>query len=90
MSEKQGVRFMFSMVIGGVVFLIPIVVLVVVITRAMVFVPSPPNPFSGITPVLQPEDICYPDVSIKQIMEVTENSGHGVHEVLANKMQAEA
>lgn len=58
--------------------------------RSMVFIPSPPNPFSGITQVLPPEQVTYLDVSLKQIMEVTENFGHGVHEVLAKKKQADA
>ena len=89
MSEKRGVRFIFSSVIGGVVVLIPIVVLVIVITRAAVFIPSLPNPFSGITEVLPPERDCCLDVSVKQITEVTENFGHGVHAVLAKKMQAD-
>lgn len=58
--------------------------------RSMVFIPSPPNPFSGITQVLPPDQVTYLDVSIKQIVEVTENFGHGVHEVLAKKKQADA
>lgn len=58
--------------------------------RSMVFIPSPPNPFSGITQVLPPDQVTYLDVSLKQIMEVTENFGHGVHEILAKKKQADA
>jgi uncharacterized membrane protein len=57
--------------------------------RSMVFIPSPPNPFSGITQVLPAEQVTYLDVSLKQIMEVTENFGHGVHEILAKKKQAD-
>jgi uncharacterized membrane protein len=166
MSEKRGIQFVLTTAIGGVVFLIPVVVLVVVIAKAigfmmvvakpmadwlpvdtiggvakvlvnvpgylmvkslvsgfdesriaglkpvalqlgtaervgyeieklpdgrsMVFIPSPPNPFSGITQVLPPEQVTYLDVSLKQIMEVTENFGHGVHEILAKKKQADA
>ena len=57
--------------------------------RSMVFIPSPPNPFSGITQVLPPDQVTYLDVSLKEIMEVTENFGHGVHKILARKKQAE-
>jgi uncharacterized membrane protein len=57
--------------------------------RSMVFIPSPPNPFSGITQVLPPEQVTYLDVSLKDIMEVTENFGHGVHKILAKKKQAD-
>lgn len=56
--------------------------------RSMVFIPSPPNPFSGITQVLPPEQVTYLDVSLKEVMEVTENFGHGVHKILARKQQA--
>ena len=58
--------------------------------RSMVFIPSPPNPFSGITQVLPPDQVTYLDVSLKQVMEVTENFGHGVHEILAKKKQGES
>jgi uncharacterized membrane protein len=58
--------------------------------RSMVFIPSPPNPFSGITQVLPPEQVTYLDVSLKQIMEVTENFGHGVHEILTKKKQPDS
>lgn len=58
--------------------------------RSMVFIPSPPNPFSGITQVLPPDQVTYLEVPIKQIIEVTENFGHGVHEILAKKKQADA
>jgi uncharacterized membrane protein len=57
--------------------------------RSMVFIPSPPNPFSGITQVLPPDQVTYLDVSLKQVMEVTENFGHGVHEILAKKKQGQ-
>jgi uncharacterized membrane protein len=57
--------------------------------RSMVFIPSPPNPFSGITQVLPPDQITYLDVPLKQVMEVTENYGHGVQEILAKKKQPE-
>ena len=53
--------------------------------RSMVFIPSPPNPFSGITQVLPPDQVTYLDVPVKQIVELTENFGHGVQEILATK-----
>jgi len=53
--------------------------------RSMVFIPSPPNPFSGITEVLPAEQVAYLDVPVKQIMELTENFGHGVNAILATK-----
>jgi len=57
--------------------------------RSMVFIPSPPNPFSGITQVLPPEQVTYLDVSLKDVMEVTENFGHGVQKILAKKKQTD-
>lgn len=53
--------------------------------RSMVFIPSPPTPFTGITQVLPPEQVTYLDVSVNDIIGVTENFGHGVHEILAKK-----
>ena len=58
--------------------------------RSMVFIPSPPNPFSGITQVLPPDQVTYLEVPIKQIMEVTENFGHGMHEILTKKKQPDS
>jgi len=57
--------------------------------RSTVFIPSPPNPFSGITQVLPPEQVTYLDMSLKDLMEATENFGHGVHKILAKKKQAD-
>ena len=51
--------------------------------RSVVFIPSVPSPFSGITQVVQAEQIVYLDVPVKVIIEVTENFGHGLGEVLA-------
>ena len=49
---------------------------------------NPNDPYEE--PNEPPEQVTYLDVSLKQIMEVTENFGHGVHEVLAKKKQADA
>lgn len=51
--------------------------------RSMVFIPSPPNPFSGITQLMPSEDVRYLDVSVKDIVEMTENFGHGAERLLA-------
>ena len=53
--------------------------------RSVVFIPSAPSPFSGITQLLPPEQVIYLDVSAKVIIEVTENFGHGMGEVLATR-----
>jgi uncharacterized membrane protein len=51
--------------------------------RSVVFIPSAPNPFSGITQVFPPEQVIYLNVSAKMIIEVSENFGHGMGAVLA-------
>ena len=51
--------------------------------RSVVFIPSAPSPFSGITQVLPPEQVCYLDVPINMIIEATENFGHGMEKLLA-------
>lgn len=51
--------------------------------RSVVFIPSSPNPFSGITLILPPEQVTYLDVPINMIIETTENFGHGMEKLLA-------
>ena len=53
--------------------------------RSMVFIPSPPNPLSGITQLMPSEQIRYLDVSVKDIVEMTENFGHGAERLLTGK-----
>lgn len=53
--------------------------------RSMVYIPSSPSPWSGITQVLPAEQITYLDVPVTKIIELTENFGYGVDELLASK-----
>ena len=53
--------------------------------RSMVFIPSPPNVFSGITQLMPSEHVRYLDISVKDIVEMTENFGHGAEHLLAGK-----
>jgi uncharacterized membrane protein len=53
--------------------------------RSMVFIPSSPSPFSGITQLLPPEQVTYLDVPVTKIIEVTENFGHGIDKLLPNE-----
>lgn len=53
--------------------------------RSTIFLPSSPNPFSGIAQVLPPEQIVYLDVPVKRIIEVAENFGHGIDKLLPQK-----
>jgi len=57
--------------------------------RCVVFIPGAPNPYSGITQVLPADQVTYLDVSLKEVIEVAENFGHGVHRILARKKQAD-
>ena len=49
--------------------------------RSMVYLPSVPNPFSGITTLYPASEITYVDVPVTTLIEITENFGHGVHQV---------
>ena len=51
----------------------------------MVFMPSVPSPFSGITQVLPPEQITYLDIPVSKIIEVTENFGYGADQLIKGK-----
>ena len=116
-QEKKRNHFIFTTVIGGFIFLVPVVILALVSGfdaskaeglkpvaiqlgsaerigfeieklpdgRSVIFIPSAPSPFSGITPAFQPEQVVYLEVSAKVIIEVTENFGHGMGEVLATR-----
>ena len=50
--------------------------------RSMVFLPGSPNPFSGITQVLPPDQVTYLDVPVRRVIEVAENFGHGFEKLL--------
>ncbi len=53
--------------------------------RSMVFIPSVPNTWSGITQILPPDQVSYLDTSITSVMEHIEKFGHGVEELLATQ-----
>ena len=54
--------------------------------RSIVFIPSVPNAFSGITQILPADQISYLDVPITQVMEFVEKYGVGVEEMLSCKI----
>jgi uncharacterized membrane protein len=58
--------------------------------RSMVFIPSVPNAFSGITQILPPDQVTYLDAPLTQIMEFVERYGHGADELLATKVADQA
>jgi len=53
--------------------------------RSMVYIPSVPNTWSGITQVLPADQISYLDTSITSVMELGERYGYGVDDLLATK-----
>jgi uncharacterized membrane protein len=55
--------------------------------RSMVYIPSAPNAFSGITQVLQADQVTYLDVPVTKIIEVTENFGHGTEELFSQEKE---
>jgi uncharacterized membrane protein len=56
--------------------------------RSVVFIPSVPSPWSGITQVLPPEQVSYLDVPISKVIEATENFGYGADTLLAAKLSS--
>ena len=94
MKDKKGVRFLVTTVIGGVLFLVPVALELGTAERlgfeiqklsdgrSVIYIPSVPSPWSGITQVLPAEQITYLDVPITKIIELTENYGHGMEDVL--------
>jgi len=54
--------------------------------RSMVFIPSVPNAFSGITQILPADQVTYLDAPMTQIMEFVERYGDGADLLLATKV----
>jgi len=57
--------------------------------RSMVYIPSAPSAWSGVTQILPADQITYLDVPITKVLELTEKFGHGVDEILKNKRKQE-
>ncbi|MDH4017973.1 MAG: hypothetical protein OEU84_00085 [Xanthomonadales bacterium] len=57
--------------------------------RSMIYIPSAPSAWSGVTQILPADQITYLNVPITQVLELTEKFGHGVDELLKKKQQAE-
>ena len=55
--------------------------------RSMVYIPSSPSPWSGITQILPADQITYIDVPVTKVLELTERFGHGVDVILQNKCE---
>jgi uncharacterized membrane protein len=53
--------------------------------RSVIYIPSAPSPWSGVTQVLPPEQVTYLEVPVTKIIEITENYGHGMNELLSSK-----
>ena len=53
--------------------------------RSMVYIPSAPSSWSGITQILPAEQITYLDVPITKVFELTEKYGFGADPILQNK-----
>ena len=54
--------------------------------RSMVYIPSAPSAWSGITQILPADQVTYLDVPVTKIMELTEKFGHGADDVLNKKL----
>jgi uncharacterized membrane protein len=53
--------------------------------RSMVYIPSAPSAWSGITQILPADQVTYLDIPVTKVMELTEKFGHGVEELLEAK-----
>lgn len=50
--------------------------------RSMIYLPSSPNTWSGITQVLPADQVTYLEIPVTKVMELTEQFGYGVDELL--------
>ena len=53
--------------------------------RSMVYLPSSPSVWSGITQVLPADQISYLDIPVTKVVELTEKFGHGVEALLERR-----
>jgi uncharacterized membrane protein len=58
--------------------------------RSMVYIPSNPSAWSGITQILPADQITYIDIPVTKVIELTEKFGHGVETILAAKRKDES
>jgi uncharacterized membrane protein len=58
--------------------------------RSMIYIPSAPSPWSGVTQILPADQITYLDVPVTKVIELTEKYGHGVEELLQHKLKEES
>ena len=57
--------------------------------RSMVYIPSAPSAWSGITQILPADQITYLDVPVTKVLELTEKFGHGADTILQTKRKAD-
>jgi uncharacterized membrane protein len=57
--------------------------------RSMVYIPSAPSAWSGVTQILPADQITYLDVPITKVLELTEKFGHGADSILQTKRKAD-
>lgn len=57
--------------------------------RSMVFIPSVPNTWTGITQILPPDQVTYLDTSITSVMDHVESYGYGADKLLATRIGPE-
>jgi len=54
--------------------------------RSMVYIPSAPSPWSGVTQILPADQVTYLDVPVTKVLELTEKYGHGADMILQTKL----
>lgn len=57
--------------------------------RSMVYIPSAPSVWSGVTQILPADQITYLDIPVTRVMELTEKFGYGVDTILKTKLKEE-
>ena len=50
--------------------------------RSMVYIPSSPSTWSGITQILPADQVTYLEIPVTKVVELTEKFGHGVEDLL--------
>lgn len=53
--------------------------------RSMVYIPSSPSTWSGITQILPADQVTYLEIPVTKVVELTEKFGHGVEDLLQTR-----
>jgi hypothetical protein len=99
-EKKSPVQFLATTILGGLIFLVPLVFLPLILgkafglmmkvadVRSTVYPPVSPNRWSGITVIASEAQVEYLDTPLSEVIELSEGFGFGKADVLASRVES--